>query len=111
MAVWTFSRRLAELGRRLRERRAEIEEAIFTRLPAADGEELARGQREAIRSCLELVTLVFEQDGGWDDLRQLPVLRDGGAFGSRPLRRCYRNTSAATHVLLGLRARGDQAAP
>jgi hypothetical protein len=64
--------KMAELGRRLRERRAEIEEAIFTRLPAADGEELARGQREAIRSCLELVTLVFEQDGGWDDLPLVP---------------------------------------
>ncbi|HET8956385.1 MAG TPA: helix-turn-helix domain-containing protein [Solirubrobacterales bacterium] len=65
---------VAVLGQRLRERQGEIEETIFARLPAtdADGEELARGRREAIRSCLELVMLVFEQDGSWDDLPLVP---------------------------------------
>ena len=105
--------KMAELGRRLRERRAEIEEAIFTRLPAADGEELARGQREAIRSCSGA------GDAGLRAGRRLgrPAIgaarcrhagATGGAFGSRPLdgateihRRLQRSS--------GLRARGDRA--
>jgi hypothetical protein len=66
---------VATLGRQLRERRAEIEETIFARLPALDlnSDELAHGCREAVRSCLELVTLVFEQEGSWDDLPLVPL--------------------------------------
>jgi PucR C-terminal helix-turn-helix domain len=67
------------LGRRLRARRVEIEEAILARLPVFeaqtqhfDGDELWRGQRDAVRACLDLVTLVFEQDGGWDELPLVP---------------------------------------
>ncbi|HEY8501393.1 MAG TPA: helix-turn-helix domain-containing protein [Solirubrobacterales bacterium] len=64
----------------LRERLAELEEAILGRLAEIDdaagegaGATARFGRRDAVRACLDVALIAIENGGSWDDMQMVPA--------------------------------------